>query len=686
MNHIKEQSFSLFRLYVVYILIIGIFGYYAFRLFDLQIMQGADYLARADDNRTITISTQTQRGIIFDRNGIVLARNVASYNVVITPANLPSDDGDTQEVYRKLSELISVPVNMGDTSPETVKNFTPCITELGIAQVVVIGDTNAPYSPIRVKCNIDSRLARVILERANDLPGVGIEIDPIRDYPTGNLTSEIIGFLGPIPAIDEKYYRDLGFVARRDKVGYAGIEASMQEILGGRNGRRIVEIDVAGKELRNVVEPIEPIPGKNIKLTIDTRLQIAARESLIGNINFWNNLLGKIRSTNGVVIAMNPKTGEVLALVSFPNYENNRMARIIPAYYYNQLQADPTRPLFNHAISAEHPPGSVFKMPAAIGALNEGVVTLEQELIDPGKITILQKFSPNDPGIPIDYVCYDPNGHGRVNFMRGVALSCDVYFYKIGGGYQNEVPEGLGIWRIGEYARALGYGRISGIELPGEMDGLIPDPTWKRLNVGENWATGDTYIATMGQGYVLSTPLQVLISAATLANDGKMMKPTLIKEILDSEGNVIETNPPKLVWDITKDPLINVYDKNFMTTGEKKTVAPWVVQKAKESMRMVVENGTATKVFEGKLDIPSAGKTGTAEYCDDVAQQQNLCQRGSWPTHAWYFGYAPYDNPEIAVVAFVYNGGEGSSVAGPIVRDVIRAYFELKTIDLGGGS
>jgi penicillin-binding protein 2 len=318
--------------------------------------------------------------------------------------------------------------------------------------------------------------------------------------------------------------------------------------------------------------------------------------------------------------------------------------------------------------------------------LNEGVITPETQVTDPGKITIMQKFSPNDPGTPIDYVCYDQNGHGTLTFLRGLALSCDVFFYKIGGGYQNEVPEGLGIWRIGEYARALGYGKISGIELPGEMDGLIPDPTWKRLNVGENWATGDTYIATMGQGYVLSTPLQVLISAATLANDGKMMKATLIKEVSDSEGNLVEVNQPKLVWDITKDPVINVYDKNSITTGEKKTVAPWVIQKAKEGMRMVVENGTATKVFEGKLDIPSAGKTGTAEYCDDVAQKQNLCQRGSWPTHAWYFGYAPYDNPEIAVVAFVYNGGEGSSVAGPIVLDLLKAYFELKAIDAGGGS
>ena len=198
--------------------------------------------------------------------------------------------------------------------------------------------------------------------------------------------------------------------------------------------------------------------------------------------------------------------------------------------------------------------------------------------------------------------------------------------------------------------------------------------------MGENWATGDTYIATIGQGYVLSTPLQVLISAATLANDGKMMKPTLIKEIVDSEGNVVQPFQPKLVWDITRDPVINVYDENSLTTGEKKTVQPWVVQKAKEGMREVITTGTGQEVFAG-FSIPSAGKTGTAEYCDNVAQAKDLCRPGNWPAHAWYMGYAPFDDPEIAVVAFVYNGDEGARLAAPVVRQVMEAYFELKAID-----
>lgn len=699
MNKLKNISsnFDAWRYVVIYGLIIAVFGFYAFRLFELQIINGPSYLAQAEENRLTMISEPTQRGIIFDRNGVVLARNIASYNVVITPANLPvtadldsllQPNGAVQEIYRELSPMIGVPVSHGETTDEAVRLFKPCDTDLGITQIVYIGDTNAPYDPVRIACNISEKTAMIIREKAADWPGVGIEIEPVRDYPTGYMTSEIIGFLGPIPAIEEEYYRELGFVPNRDKVGYAGIEASMQDILQGKNGERLVEVDVAGKEGRSVGNPVAPVPGNNIRLTIDVRLQNAAKQALIGEVEGWNTYLNSTLSSNGVAIAMNPKTGEILALVSWPTFENNRMARLIPSYYYQQLQQDPDKPLFNHAISAEHPPGSVFKMATAVGVLNEGVVTPQKVLFDPGKITITEKYSENEAGFERDYVCWPfaktNAGHGDVNWLRGVAESCDVYFYKVGGGYQDEVPKGLNIWRIGEYARALGYGEITGIELPGESAGLIPDPTWKRLDIGENWSTGDTYITTIGQGYVLSTPLQVLVSIATLANDGKRMKPTLIHDILDSEGNIVKPFSPTLVVDITKTPVINEYDERFLTTGVKKVVEPWTIQMAKEGMREVVVSGTAKEQFAGDT-IQSAGKTGTAEYCDNRAQAEDRCKPGLWPAHAWYVGYAPYDDPEIAVVAFVYGGKEGSLLSGPIVRKIIDAYFELKAIDAAKG-
>ena len=676
-------SFKISRPVIILGGMLLIIGFIAIKLFSVMVIQNADYLLAADENRTKTISVQTQRGIIYDRNGIILATNSPSYNVTIIPAYLPSDEGAIQEIYRQLSKLIDVPVSNGQINDATVRSFTACQTDLGITEIVYIADSLAPYSPVRIKCNVDEKTALIIQSKVHDWPGTGVEVQPVRDYPTGELTAVVIGFLGPIPASEEKYYTDLGFEPGRDKVGYAGVENSLDDILRGSNGTRVVEVDAAGLVLRDLESPVDPIPGNNVVLTIDTRLQAAAEAALTGEINTLNATLGTIKSSSGVVIAINPKTGQILALVSYPTFENNRMARVIPAYYYNQLEQDPGKPLFNRAVSAELPPGSVYKMATAIGALNEGVVTPEKQIFDPGSITILQKFSPNDPGTPRQFFCYNRNGHGWLDFFHGVAYSCDVYFYKLGGGYKDEVPNGgLGIWREDEYAKALGYGQATGIELPGEASGLVPDPTWKRINMGENWSTGDTYIATIGQGYVLATPLQILMSFATIANDGKYVKPTLVKEILDSEGNVLEERQPQILWDITKDPMINILDENNQPTGEKKTVQPWVISDVQQALRMVVTIGTAQAEFVGTT-YQSAGKTGTAEYCDDLAKAKNLCIPENWPSHAWYVGYAPYDNPEIAVIAFVYNGTEGATVAAPVVRNVLDAYFELKAIDSG---
>jgi penicillin-binding protein 2 len=679
------------RINVIFYLIAAVMGFYLIRLFDLQILQRNIYLEQAEENRITNISVQTERGIIFDRNGVILARNIPSYNVIITPADLPGDPteyplpGAIEEIYRDLSLLIDIPVQNGVLNDDTVRTFSPCQTDFGITEIVIIGDTNAPYDPVRIACDVDQDTAMIISERASDWPGVEIEIEPIREYPTGELSSEIIGFLGPIPAAIEEEYRDLGFIPDRDKIGYAGVEASLNDTLAGRNGLRVVEVDVAGQEIRDLEPPIAPVPGNNIRLTIDSRLQAATKAALVGEIEWWNRYFNETRSSNGVAIAMNPKTGEILSLVSYPTFENNRMARFIPAYYYEQLSQDPNRPLFNHAISAEHPPGSVYKLASAIGFMNERVLAPTDSVECPGDISILEKYSPNDPGTPRDYVCWTDLGHGRVNYLNAVANSCDIYFYKVSGGFPDEVEVGLGIDRMAEYARALGYGEITGIELPGETVGLVPTSAWKRVTLSENWSTGDTYIAAMGQGFVLSTPLQVVVSAAIIANDGVYMQPTLINQVEDPNGVVVEEFSPEIKWDISKDPLITVFDENGIPTEEKKIVEDWVINLTQEGMRLAVTEGTAERPFEGfevnGEEIQTAGKTGTAEYCDNVAQSKNLCQPGNWPTHSWYVGYGPYEDPEIAVVAFVYNGGEGASVAAPIVRKIMESYFELKAVD-----
>src|SRR5688572_19524158 len=542
----------LWRILAAYGLLIVVVGILTSRLIRLQVLGGQTWNAQAVDNFTNTISDPAPRGIIYDRNGYILARNVASYNVVITPAGLPDDDADIQHIYRELSELIDVPVGgpVTDASLAQAKLFAACVPGPPIADMVALGDSLAPYSPVRIKCNIGEELARVVNERAVDWPGVSVEIEPIREYPTGSLTAAVVGFLGPIPASLETVYRDRGFIPNRDKIGYSGIETSLDDILIGKNGSRVVQIDVAGQVLRNLEPPMQPVAGNNVVLTIDTRLQKAAEAALVDEINYWNTFFSTVRISSGVVIAMNPKTGEILAMVSYPTFENNRMARFIPGYYYEQLIEDPRHPLVNNAISAELPPGSVFKLSTATGAFNEGVVGPDKIVKTPGKLVLCETFvysatcTENNSRPFVDWIynrggVINEAGFGALDFFHCIAYSSNVCFYKLGGGFGEEIPEGLGIFRLGEYAKALGYDERSGIQLPGEEDGLIPDPQWKRINQGENWSTGDTYIASVGQGLVTATPLQILMSGAIIANHGKLMQPTIVREVLDSEGRVI---------------------------------------------------------------------------------------------------------------------------------------------------
>ncbi len=702
---ISQNQIQTRRIIAFLIILVLVFSVYIFRLFLLQVVQNTEWAAKAQENNTLQINLQSLRGIIYDRNGVTLSRNVAALNVVITAANLPEDTGAVQEIFRTLSELIDVPVNLNEISPENP--YVPCISEHGIAQIAEYGEFSTPYQPVRIKCDIDERTAMVLQEKSMDLPGIGIEQEPLREYPTGSLTSNIVGFLGPVPAALEDYYVGRGLVPNRDKVGYAGLELFYQDLLGGQNGNRFVQVDVGGQILRDLQPPILAKPGSSLRLTIDTRLQQAAQAILIDELDDWNRYFGELRYTNGVVIAINPATGEILSMISYPTYENNRMARFIPAYYYDQLIQDPSNPLLNHAVGDVLPAGSVFKLVTGVGALNEGVVTPDQIISTPPKLEVTERYYANDPGQAREFVDWNEAGFGHLDFVRGLANSSNVYFYKLGGGYQDEVPNGgLGICRLTTYAAALGYGAAPGIGLPDEEDGLIPDPTWKRINQAESWSSGDTYIASVGQGYVLATPIQVLLSAAIIANDGKFMQPTLMRDVLDSEGIVVpkwidqegnfsdfqtpgstQISPfaPKLKWDLTVDPMIQDFGETTIRgcepiEGQKKTVAPWVFDIMQQGMRMAVTIGTLEAQFSGET-ISAAGKTGTAEYCDQYAAAKNLCIPGNWPSHAWTVAYAPSENPEIAVVAFVYNGTEGATVAGPIVRRVLEAYFELKNID-----
>ena len=710
LNNLDKRRFLIFGA-----ILIIVFSIYVFRLFNLQILEKDDWVAKAAENSLKEFNIPALRGVITDRNGTILARNQASYNVVITAADLPDDEGATQEIFRQLSELIGVPVNLSEITPETP--FVPCISEHGIAQIAGYGESSTPFTPVKVLCDISEDVARIVMERAVDWPGVSIEINPIREYPTGSLTSTVVGFLGPIPADFENFYVERGLVPNRDKVGYAGLELQYQDTLAGTNGLHISEVDGAGQVIRpDISPPVEVQPGLNLTLTIDTRLQQAVTEIIVDELADWNRVVQEHKQMNvAVVIAINPQTGEILSMVSHPSYENNRMDRLIPFYYVEQLENDPTNPLLNHAVGDVLPVGSVFKLVTGTGALNEGVVTPDQIIKTPGKLDVEEKYYANQVGVTrplVDWVYNDgqnPGGFGELNFVGCLANSSNVCFYKLGGGYKDEIPDGgLGICRLGTYARALGYGERPNIGLPDEQDGLVPDPKWKRTNQFESWSSGDTYIASVGQGYVLGTPLQVLLSTSIVANDGKYIQPTLIREITDADGNVVQRwlddttgdvvnapggntrqiSPflPHQVYDLTVDAIIQEYGPTTIRgcepiEGSFKTIEPWVFEKIKEGMRMAVTEGTLKDRFEGTT-ISAAGKTGTAEYCDEYVAAKNLCEPGQWPTHAWTTAFAPFDNPEIAVVAFVYNGGEGASVAGPIVRRTLEAYFAIKAGDI----
>jgi penicillin-binding protein 2 len=767
-NNQLDNNITPWRIYIF----LGVVGLlmiiFIIRLFSLQILQGDNWITEAEDNRTEEVSLRTQRGVIYDRNGIVLARNVASYSIAITPALLPDDPGEQARIFRELSGFTEKPISFDD-NPEEEDILIQCGDNLGIREMFNIGLSFDPFEPVLIECDVERERALAIMERAIEWPGISIQVEPVRDYPTGALTATFIGYLGPIPATLEEQLQAQGFVPNRDKIGYGGLELYFDQILRGTPGRRIVEVDVAGAAIRDIEGIVQPSDGDNLVLTIDLRYQQAVDAILKREINFWNTYFhgnsGQIRISSGVAIAINPQTGEILAMVSWPTYENNRFARLIPEYYYNQLIEDATNPLLNHAVGAELPAGSVFKIVTGIGALNEGVVTPTQIVQTPGQITIENSFYPGDPGKAKDFVDWNRAGFGQLDFYGGVANSSNVYFYKLGGGYPEEGIEGLGICRLGTYAEALGFNQLNGIELPDETDGLIPDPTWKRINQGENWSTGDTYIAGVGQGFMIASPLQVLMSSATVANNGKLMRPTIVREVVDEEGEVVtvvmdefgnilesevnelgqviaqvydaqgesidfvvldenkqlydyhyaedgsiegqmynaEGDPirpvlispfvPDMKWDLTEDHMIEKYDEplgigSCKPTGEYATIDPDVFTAMQRGMRLAAIEGTLSEETElfGNFPIPVAGKTGTAEYCDTVALSKNLCIPGNWPTHSWTTVYAPFDNPEIAVVAFLYNGGEGASVAGPVVRQMIEAYFELKSIDAALGA
>ena len=676
------------RLLLLRAIIVVVMILLAYRVYWLQQTRGDELQTLAEENQLARLTIDPPRGVMFDRVGRPLAVNEPSFNVTITPAFLPNDADERQAIFERLSLLTGVPVTntlqrqelLAAADPALVSMYSrlselygvpaeETLDESGIVpelpdSIEGIVDTFsfAPYLPAAIKTNIPITLAYRIEQESIFLPGVRVIEEPIRSYPSDETTSHLIGYMGPIP---NENWLDLGY-ERDDRVGWAGLESSMEIELAGQKGERQIEQDWTGRELRQIGPTVEPEPGLNLHLTIDLDLQEKAYAILQETIDrrraTVDSFTGEeVEVEQGVVIALNPNTGEILTMVNIPTFDNNRFSTEVPVEYYLGLARNDYTPLVNHAISGQYPPGSTFKLVPASGALQEGVISPNRLLFDPGQITIPNRFAPNDPGRAQTFVCWVREGHENMNMISGISNSCDVYFYKISGGFNQdgEVIEGLGVDRLHEYADQFGFGRVQGIELPLEAPGNNPSQAWKRQNRGEPWSTGDDYNMGIGQGFVTSTPLQVAQMAAVVANGGFLYRPTIIHHMTDSEGNIVQPFEPEVLNSVDVD-------------------RQWLDIVA-EGMRQVNQEGGTGASFTPWLDefgITSAGKTGTSEYCDNIAIERGWCKEGQiLPTHSWYVGYAPFENPEIVVVAFIFNAGEGSQWAGPVVRETMAAYF-----------
>ncbi len=739
------------RLIFLRLFIIAVLGLLLYRVWWIQQIRGQELQAQAEDNRIAILRNDAPRGVMFDRNGEQLAVNLPSFNVTITPAFLPDSEAARQAVYERLSLLTGVPVTntvqqqalIASANPELVSTYGrlaqiynasvgETLDEAGIVpqlpdSIAGIVDTYsfAPYLPAVITSGIPITLAYTIEQESIFLPGVRVLEEPLRYYPSSEYISHIVGYMGPIP--NENWITQLNY-QRDDRVGWSGLESSMEIELSGQKGERQIEQDWTGRELRQIGLEKDPVAGLNLHLTLDLDLQKQAY-AILEQAMAANRETVRVDSITGertfpeieqaAVVAMNPQTGEVLAMVNFPTFDNNRFGTEVPVEYYLGLARNEYTPLVNHAVSGTYPPGSTFKLVPLSGALQEGIVSPSRRLRAPGAIEIPNRFAPNDPGRAQQFVCWVyPGEHGFMDARQGLANSCDIYFYKISGGFDQdgEFVEGLGVNRIARYGTQFGFGRVQGIEMPLEAAGnLPPNQNWKVQTYGEPWSTGDDYNMGIGQGFVTATPMQIAQMAAVIANGGFLYRPTIIHHMTDDAGNVVfvdensqivaRAHPGSdgrtVLEDAAGNPLVDpAFNVEFDSNGEyiyrpevidALAVDREYIQVVQEGMKLVNTFVDEDEFYTGatyvdwldEFGVTSAGKTGTAEYCDNIAIDRGWCrfediiQRRILPTHSWYVGYAPYENPEIVVSVFIFNGGEGSAWSAPVACNVMAAYFGL---------
>jgi penicillin-binding protein 2 len=597
------------RLTLLRFLIICCFTLLLAQLWRLQIVEGHDYRMRADINRFRVSPVAAPRGVIYDRNRNIVAANTPSFAISIVPAALPEDD--PIRVYRELSNLIDMDV--------------PQIAER------VDNRQSGDYSPVVIKEGVERDVVLRVEERHLRMPGVIVVPESSRLYPYGSLMSHILGYMLPITEeefVELQKEKELGY-RRQDKIGAMGIEASYERELRGKPGNKLYEVDATERPL-NDLRIDSPDPGNNLILTVDVELQKDVEKLL---------LEGMGESLSAVAIVMDPRNGQILAMVSVPAYDNNVFSGKVSLDELDALLNDPRKPMINYAVSGTFAPGSTFKLVTAAASLQEGIANAGTNILCQGALLIPNQYN---PALTQRLPCWGV--HGPQDFIRGLANSCDVYYWTLGGGFKEF--EGLGIDRLSKWSKLMGYGEPTGIDIPGEVGGLVPVPKWKEETWGEQWLKGDTYNMSIGQGFVLSTPLQVANATNAIANGGRLLQPRLVSTITDSEDQPLRT------VEAVEIRRIPISDENLALI--------------REGMRLVPENDDVKEFNIPALKI--AGKTGTAEFPGEPDSH------GILPTHGWFTAFAPYDNPEVSVTVFVQRGG-GPSDAVPLAMKIFKRYF-----------
>jgi penicillin-binding protein 2 len=598
------------KLWIFRIVVLAAFAALTIQLARLQLMQGGEFQQRAQLNQLRIEPVIPSRGLIYDRNGIPVVENLAGFSAAFVAADIPKER--TLEIAGDVEKLLGVPA---------------LETTLKIEQA---RQSNDPFTPVIIKDGLDQDTAFHLREQLPSMPGVQVVVDPVRHYTGGDVLSQVLGYTGRVDEEDYAALKDSGYIAS-DRIGKAGVEAAYETYLRGAVGRKEIEKDATGREVRTLDQD-PATPGNDLVLSIDLDLQKKATELTQAAAN----------GGQAAAIVMDVHTGEILALVSLPLYDDNALSGKIDEAKLEGYLNDPKKPLVNHALSEQYAPGSIFKQITGAAALQEGVATPGTIIVSNGYINVPNEYDPS-----IVYTFKDWRVNGVMDFYSGIANSSDVYFYYLAGGYHayGENFDGLGIDRLARYAKQFGLGRKTGIDIAGEADGVIPDPDWKKATFGDDWFLGDTYNMGIGQGFVAATPIQMARVVAAVANGGTLLTPRVVREVRDAQGHVIVAPGPLIEGNVG--------------------VSPQNLAAVREGMREAVSVGSANLGAVPGVEV--GGKTGTAEFGPRFAD-------GTYETHAWFSGFAPAENPQVAVTVFLERG-VGATDAAPLASKILDYYF-----------